>query len=61
MTLEILKSKIEYGDYNTLGKMLEISSPSAAARFKRNDFEAIEAMTLLIERKEQLIKDYQTR
>lgn len=58
MSLEELKEKIEYGDYNTLGKMLDMPSPAARARFKRDDPEAIKAMELIIENKERLISDY---
>jgi|LakMenEpi03Aug12_release.lakeMendotaPanAssembly.Ray.scaffolds.fasta_scaffold3750383_1 hypothetical protein len=60
MTSDQLKEKIKYGDYNTLGQVLGITSDAAKMRFKRNDAVAIEAMTKIIEGRDQLIKEYQT-
>jgi len=60
MTSEQLKAKIKYGDYNTLGQILGITSDAAKMRFKRNDTVAIEAMTKMIAGREQLIKEYQS-
>lgn len=60
MTSEQLKAKIKYGDYNTLGQILGITSDAAKMRFKRNDTVAIEAMTKMIVGRDQLIKEYQS-
>jgi hypothetical protein len=57
---EQLKEKIKYGDYNTLGQILGITSDAAKMRFKRNDSVAIEAMTKMIVGRDQLIKEYQS-
>jgi hypothetical protein len=57
---EQLKEKIKYGDYNTLGQILGITSDAAKMRFKRNDTVAIEAMTKMIVGRDQLIKEYQS-
>jgi hypothetical protein len=60
MTSDQLKAKIKYGDYNTLGQILGITSDAAKMRFKRNDALAIEAMTKIIVGRDELIKEYQT-
>ena len=58
MTLEQIKSKIKYGDYNVLGEMLEITVAAAKMRFMRNDEKAIEAMKNIIETRESLIENF---
>ena len=60
MTSEELKMKIKYGDYNTLGQILGITSDAAKMRFNRKDLTAIEAMTKLILSRDLLIKEYQS-
>lgn len=61
MTIEDLKKKIEYGDYNTLGKMLNTSPATSKARLTRGDKEAAEAMTIIIATREKMIYDFQNR
>ncbi|HLN94230.1 MULTISPECIES: hypothetical protein [unclassified Flavobacterium] len=58
MTLEQLKKMMRYGDYATLSRMLEINPEAAKMRLLRGDAKAMEAMQLLIESREKLIRDY---
>lgn len=60
MELEQIKMKMKYGDYNTLGQILGISPDAAKMRFNRKDGTAIEAMTKIIESREELIREYQS-
>ncbi|WP_417289647.1 hypothetical protein [Corallibacter sp.] len=53
-----IELKIELGDYVTLGKMLGVPQNTARMRFKRDNLKAVEAMKLLIESRDQLIKSY---
>lgn len=59
MTLEEIKSKLKYGDYNTLGQILGITSDAAKMRFNRKDLNAMEAMVKIIQSREDLIREYQ--
>jgi hypothetical protein len=59
MTLEQIKSKLKYGDYNTLGQILGITSDAAKMRFNRKDVNAMEAMIKIIQSREDLIREYQ--
>lgn len=59
MTLEEIKQKVKYGDYTTLGQILGITSDAAKMRFNRKDFTAMEAMSKIINSREELIKEYQ--
>ncbi|HLF52255.1 hypothetical protein [Flavobacterium sp.] len=59
MTLEQIKSKLKYGDYNTLGQILGITSDAAKMRFNRKDLNAMEAMIKIIQSREDLIREYQ--
>lgn len=59
MTIEEIKMKLKYGDYNTLGQILRITPDAAKMRFKRKDFTAIEAMIKIIQSREDLIREYQ--
>lgn len=58
MTLEQIKSKIKYGDYNVLGEMLGTTVAAAKMRFMRGDEKAIEAMQNIIEAREKLIENF---
>ena len=58
MTLEQIQKKIEYGDYKTLGTMLDLPPTTAKMRFLRGDFEAKEALETIIVAREKLITDY---
>lgn len=59
MTLEQIKSKIEYGDYKTLGAMLGVPPTTAKMRFLRGDSESKNALEKIIEAREELIKSHQ--
>lgn len=61
MAIEELKKKIEYGDYNTLGKMLNVPPTTAKARLFRNDKESAEAMVLIIETREKMIYNFKNK
>lgn len=59
MTIEQIKQKIEYGDYNQLQKVLKAPTVAAArARFLRGNSEAVKAMQAIQENKEKFIKEY---
>lgn len=59
MTYEEIKSKIEYGDYNTLQHLLNAKTVAAARmKFLRGDEDAIQAMKAIQENREELIKNY---
>jgi hypothetical protein len=58
MTLEQIKKKIRYGDYSTLGLMLAINPDAAKMRFLRNDSLAIQAMTIIITHREEMITKF---
>ncbi len=58
MTIEQIKAKIKYGDYNVLGEMLGTTVAAAKMRFMRNDEEAVKAMQSIIEAREKLIEDF---
>ncbi|MEC3875972.1 hypothetical protein [Chryseobacterium salviniae] len=58
MTIEQLKEKIDYGDYNLLQKILNVKTVAAARmRFLRGDDEAIDAMRKIQENKEKFIEE----
>lgn len=59
MTIEQIKKNIQYGDYNTLQKLLQAPTVQAARmRFLRGDNDAIEAMKTIQKNREDLIKDF---
>lgn len=54
-----IKSKIQYGDFITLAKLINASTPdSARMRFNRKDPIAINAMKTIIENREKFIEGY---
>lgn len=61
MKIGQIKKRIAYGDYQTLSKMLGISSEAAKKRFQRGDKEAASALTQVIEQRENLIKEFQSK
>jgi F0F1-type ATP synthase gamma subunit len=62
MTIEQIKEKIEYGDYNTLQKILNVKTVAAARmRFLRGEDDAVKAMQSIQENKEKFIKEFQTQ
>lgn len=59
MTLEEIKSKIQYGDYNTLALMLNLQNATTGrARLNRGDEEAKKAMESIIVAREKLIAEF---
>jgi hypothetical protein len=59
MTLDEIKSKIQYGDYVTLGQMLGVPQTTAKMRFLRGDEEAKIALEKIIEGRKTVIEDFQ--
>ncbi|NRR90619.1 hypothetical protein HSX10_03475 [Winogradskyella undariae] len=61
MTIEEIKSKVEYGDYPVLAQMLGLRSPqSAQKRFLRGNEEARRALEIIITTRENMIKTFKT-
>lgn len=58
MTIEQLKEKVEYGDYTTLGLLLNVNPATAKMRFFRGNEDAKKALEKIIENRENLIKEY---
>lgn len=62
MTIEEIKSKIQYGDYNTLAMMLNLQNATTGrARLNRGDVEAKNAMESIIIAREKLIEDFKKK
>ncbi len=60
MTIEQIKQKIDYGDYNLLQKILNVKTVAAARmRFLRGDKDAVKAMQSIQENREKFIKEQQ--
>jgi hypothetical protein len=56
MTIEQIKEKIEYGDYNTLQKILNVKTVAAARmRFLRGEDDAVKAMQSIQVKNEKII------
>lgn len=53
-----IDDKITYGDYTTLGQMLNCNSEAAKKRYKRGNVQAIEAMRTIIETRENMIQNF---
>lgn len=58
MTIEEIKKKMEYGDYNTLSKMLDESVTTVRARFLRKDPDTVEAMKTWVMHREAFVKSF---
>jgi hypothetical protein len=58
MTIDQLKKKVKYGDYGTLGAMLETNPDTAKQRFLRGDKEAFDALQIFITTREALIEKF---
>lgn len=56
MTIEQIKSKIQYGDYTSLAKVLNVNAPAAKMRFLRGDDVARETLEKIITGREELIE-----
>lgn len=54
-----INDKIIYGDYTTLGKLLNCSSEAAKKRYQRGNPEAIQAMQTIVETRENMINNFQ--
>lgn len=59
MTIEHFKEKVQYGDYQTLGKVLGISAEAAKMRLFRGDQKSANILQEIITQRENLIKKYQ--
>jgi hypothetical protein len=60
MDNQILRTKIQKGDFKTLAAMLGINSEAARKRFSRKNKEAVEGMKKIINTRETLIKKSKT-
>ena len=58
MTSEQIKRKLQYGDYQTLGKTLGISVEAAKMRFKRGDQKSARILQEIVEMREKLIQTH---
>lgn len=59
-SLEQLKPKMQWGDYDLVQKMIGAKSREAAKqRLRRGDEEALKALKTLIEKREKIVKDFQ--
>ncbi len=60
MTKEQLKEKTQYGDYQTLAKVLGISAEAAKMRFFRGDEKSANILQEIITMRENLISFHRT-
>ena len=58
MTIEQIKMKKQYGDYEILGKILGINAAASKQRFLRGDEVAKNALEKIIESRESLIDQF---
>jgi len=58
MTIEQIKLKLTYGDYQILGKVLGISAEAAKQRFFRGDQKSATILQKIIENREQFIVEH---
>lgn len=58
MTVEEIKSKLQYGDYTTLAKMFNLPMATIKSRFLRGDEKATEAIVKIINSREKLIEEF---
>lgn len=56
--LQNIKKKLQYGDYTTLGKMLNTDRSAAKMRLERGNKVAINALQQIVSSREKLIKDF---
>lgn len=62
MTIEEIKNRVQYGDYQILAEMLGVrSSVTAKSRFVRGNEEAKAAMELIITTREELIENFKKK
>ncbi len=60
-TMGHIKSQIRYGDYVLLGELLGTTPDAAEKRLLRRDKAAIAVILAIIESRERLIKEYQSK
>lgn len=53
--------RIQYGDFQTLAKILGISSDAAKMRYRRGDEKARQIMQNIVAHREKLIEEHQSR
>lgn len=58
MTIEQIKTKIQYGDWITLGRMFNLPTSTTKSRFLREDVKTVSAMLKIIESREKLIEEF---
>lgn len=58
MTVEQIKSKMEVGDFILASKLLNITPENVRARFSREKNDVMEALEVIINNRERLIKEY---
>ena len=61
MTYEQIRSKMLVGDYELAAQMLQTSRDNVRQRLSRKKEDVINALQLIIENRNQLIKDFQTK
>lgn len=59
MKIEQIKIMTQHGDYTLLGKILGINVPAAKMRFLRGNEKAKQALIMIIENREELIREFQ--
>lgn len=58
---EQIIGKISYGDFRTLGEMLNITRDNAKMRFRRGKEDAVLGMQKIIQAKESLVNTHSTK
>lgn len=58
--LEQIKQNIQYGDYQTAAKILDITADAAKMRFRRGDKKTVEILKKITESRENLIQELKT-
>lgn len=56
-----LESRLQYGDFTTLGAALSCSPDAAKKRFIRGNVEAFEALDRIVSNREDLVKELQNK
>lgn len=59
--IKILESRLQYGDYTTLGFVLGCSSDAAKKRFIRGNAEAYTTLDRIVTNREELVKELQNK
>lgn len=61
MTIEQIKKKIQVGDYILASKMLKTTPENVRTRFTRNKQDVVDVLSIIINNREHLIKEYWIR